>query len=188
MPIYCPVFASRIAPVSGSTIPPVLGSSSVPSAWVISPVVGSGVGSDGVVDSVDCVSDSVGSLDSDWVGVEDAVSVSVSSHAIGILGSCRDRCGHGVHSRSIHGFQTHGKSREHVQIGESGAHVERVECGLGELIQLTTLSEQVLVQRFIEQLLDEILLASSAHDIRAIRTGSMAHSRILGGLPAIEVL
>ena len=43
MPMYCPVLASRIVPVSGSTIPLVLGSMSCPCASVMSPVVGSTV-------------------------------------------------------------------------------------------------------------------------------------------------
>lgn len=39
MPMYWPVFASRIVPVSGSTMPPVAGSINWPDASVISPVL-----------------------------------------------------------------------------------------------------------------------------------------------------
>ena len=90
--------------------------------------------------------------------------------------------------RGVQVLQAHGQSGQGGGVRQAVADVERFQRGAGQLVELRAVGEQVLAERLVEQRLDEVLLSCRSHDVRAIRTGAVAHAGVLRGLGAVEML
>ena len=89
--------------------------------------------------------------------------------------------------RHVQVLQAHGQTRKRGGVGKAVGDVQRLQRGLGQLVQLAGMREDVLVECLLQQLLDEVLLARGALHVGSVAQ-AVAGAGVLGGGKAVELV